>query len=316
MIKPEKLVESSNPPQVPSLTLTLEHQKTKYLKLIDRLTTDNKKKAATIRSLQNQLEWIQKALDLAGLELNMKELESLKGEQALSESIPMAAEDLNQPLPSTTVSKQTVPIELVHMPLAHPSMDPPRSQKVMQSLASLGKSYIQHLLNSRKCESDPHRSFWSEDLVQSTRQSSFVSPKKSVLDPFGLSAPSLDGAPSSCTDSDTLSISKKAELNRKQPLPPISNDLLVKKPLSDVTSESTQSSFNTHQYLQAKTHLLQRPCDKQNKDEEDDDASLSQWRSDLLSVPEHLSLLTFDPIKSRYSDKMQQRFKKKLKDWR
>jgi hypothetical protein len=60
-----------------SIYILLQEQKNKYRGIIDRLSHDNKRKTNTIELLKNQLDLIKKALSLAGLELDMKELQSL-----------------------------------------------------------------------------------------------------------------------------------------------------------------------------------------------------------------------------------------------
>lgn len=330
---------STTEPESTSLCVTLENQKSKYLKMIDRLSQENKKKAQSIDSLKTQLDFIRKALGMAGLEVDLQELQTLEVEKEEDASGTSKAQ--------TQGAAAGVPIEVVSIPLMaqvknkapevciektlvpHPPAND-TSNKVMESLASIGKSYIHHLLYTRKLEGD--------SIKLKERVEAELGKDSPFADAFTTVALKTEGNKSSShqqalqvasqpnqiplvnetsTDSEPQKKSwiakKKAEFNKKAPLPPISGSQgdLISSSNESAPSESGKT-FMTEAFNHSKTELLLRPVELGT--DFADDISVSQWRSEINeALPEHQSLLGLNLGKSsRYAEKMART--KKLKE--
>ena len=359
---------ASDPPQECSesvpLYLSIQNQKEKYRGLIDRLSNENKRKSYMIDSLRNQLELIKKALGLAGLELDMKELQSLVHNKTLekdekaplpevvkepSDSVAEAAEEvivpervpvdvINIPMhafpPEGYMDEQPISSHLQSSQLPHePKQERPKGSE-KESFASLGKSYIHHILATRNLNRDTNTRFevalnskdWTEaHEIPSERGHTFLpnafhpnlqhgklAMQSSVTSLYTNTTDqtAATGGNTSAVQDALVGSSESVSLNPKSRLPPI--------PLSDQDagpgSEETQSVISKRSDHFPRHHGLHIRHVDLTEDFEDT-ASVNHWRMDHdVAVPENRALLNLENLKkpSKYTLKVAR--SKKLKE--
>jgi hypothetical protein len=265
-----------------SIYILLQEQKNKYKGMIDRLFQDNKRKTNSIELLKNQLDLIKRALSLAGLELDMKELQSLVSNRVKEKTDHQTEEEK-----STMGNKPEVTELVPKPPLEYDpektnfslSVEPNQAKKAAtledtQNLIT--KSYIERVLSINR-ESAPEN-ISKKDHVIKANKSTKEAPKISLNFQETIQEVSSTAEP------------QKSIFNQKEPLPPIHIDDKEANELQITTKELQQknsAALDMEKQLEAfETVSLNRWKN------DDDDAMATDNQSILEILNRHRSIIT------------------------
>lgn len=265
-----------------SIYLLLQEQKDKYRGLIDRLSHDNKRKSYSIELLKNQLDLIKKALSLAGLELDMKELQSLvsnrvkekadnerKNENIIISNEPdviMESGLVPKPPKEPEHNMMQIPVSLTETNYSK------QSSHFQETQSQITKSYIEHVLKLNRESLLPNH----ENV---NRKDNIIKPRKYPKEGTKVSLDHQDLSQELESSSDPA----KTVFNGKEPLPPIhSDDKVLKIETKSILVGIKEVSLKKSEEMAVKPKL-----------EDFDATSLNRWKNDADGsiVPEPHSIL-------------------------
>jgi hypothetical protein len=314
-----------------SIYFILKNQKQKYQHIIDRLSNESKRKSYTIKSLNDQLKTIKKVLGLAGLELDMKELQAMahpisqdpafpeNAENQGPTDLPIAAEDPVSTLDSRITRPQTVPMPIKTLPLAdipefvekkkmkpHPPPGPPPEKR-----ADL--SYVDHILQLRNQNRDSNGRFtwavkdWTEAHVHSKKPNlifeeciPFGIQKQSSFQSLVTSTVGESTCVASIMNKDDIKLPPLIKKNAR--LPVIHVSMKEEAKIDETATERSRDaeSLTSSHYQPNFHHTKHLPSDL------GDMASVNQWKTE--SLLDHSSQVVSDqgekPVISKYSLKI------------
>jgi hypothetical protein len=252
--------------------------------MIDRLFQDNKRKTNSIELLKNQLDLIKRALSLAGLELDMKELQSLVTnrvkEKADHQTVEEKATMVNKPEATELVPKPPLEYdpENAYFSLSIEPNQPKRAVTLEETQSQITKSYIERILSINRESAIPtHENISKKDNIIKANKSTQEAPK------ISLNCQAMQEVPSAAEP-------QKSIFNQKEPLPPIhiedkevTNHLhITAKELQEKNSDSLNME---NQFEAFETVSL-------NRWKNDDDAMTTDNQSILEILNRHRSIIT------------------------
>ena len=290
-ISESKTAQSTTPNDTQeSIYLLLQEQKNKYRGIVDRLSHDNKKKSHTIEILKNQLDLIKKALSLAGLELDMKELQALVSHRVKEkdeQELKVEKTNLNEKIEESSLIPQTqVELDIESVKVIESESNQTKKQlNFEETQTQISKSYIEHVLNlNRNSNLVNHENLHVQEKVIKFSKHSKTDPEIQK------------------EDSEPI----KTIFNQKEPLPPIHH-------IDEKILKSAVNTFGRKDGPQTMT------CDKTESIahfEDFETVSLNRWKNDTDSVitTENHSILEL--LNKHKSDKLERKQKLREKRFR